>query len=77
MQYFNGSQEIQELIEMKRLIILRNILQSIIAIPILAKHHLRILKESPKNSSLCEWQETWQKMQKGQHYLQNFAHMAK
>jgi hypothetical protein len=35
------------------------------------------IKRILKNSSLCEWQEIWQKMQKERHYLQNFALMAK
>jgi ribonuclease HI len=35
------------------------------------------IKRILKNSSLSEWQEIWQKMQKGRHYLQNFALMAK
>jgi hypothetical protein len=35
------------------------------------------IKKFFKNSSLSEWQEIWQKMQKEKHYLQNFTLMAK
>jgi hypothetical protein len=35
------------------------------------------IKRILKNSSLSEWQDSWERMQKRQHYLQNFANMAK